>query len=272
MGEKNNRIPVTQGYKTALSACFPSESGSECSILERMMEVRFAVAKVSKYASSESGDTLEMIERPHGGISLVLVDGQRSGRSAKVISNVVARKAIQLLAEGVRDGAAARAAHDYLYTYRKGKVSATLNIVSVDTDSKTIVISRNNESPVIVYTENDGLYLLDTPSRSVGVHRHTKPVITEIPISVGMLVVVFTDGLRHAGSLVGNGAYDPFQATRRMLESGQDTAQQVADTLLHEAIEMDDGRPRDDISILTVSVDENPSRSEVRYLQGSIPI
>ena len=92
------------------------------------MDVQFAVAKVSKYASSESGDTLEMIERPHGGISLVLADGQRSGKSAKAISNVVARKAIQLLAEGVRDGAAARAAHDYLFTYRGGKVSSTLNL------------------------------------------------------------------------------------------------------------------------------------------------
>ena len=74
------------------------------------MEVQFAVAKVSKYAMRTSGDTVEMIERPHGGISMVMVDGQRSGRSAKNISNVVARKAIQLLGEGVRDGAAARAA------------------------------------------------------------------------------------------------------------------------------------------------------------------
>lgn len=63
-------------------------------------DIHFAVAKVSKYATSESGDTLEMIERPHGGISFVLVDGQRSGKSAKAISNIVARKAIQLLAEG----------------------------------------------------------------------------------------------------------------------------------------------------------------------------
>jgi serine phosphatase RsbU (regulator of sigma subunit) len=236
------------------------------------MEVRFAVAKISKYASSESGDTLEMIERPHGGISLVLVDGQRSGKSAKVISNVVARKAIQLLAEGVRDGAAARAAHDYLYTYRKGKVSATLNILSVDTDSKTIVISRNNEAPVIVYTEQEGLYLLDAPSRSVGVNRHTKPVINEIPLREGMLVIVFTDGLRHAGSLSGNGTYDPLAATQRLLDSGCRDAQQVAETLLSEAVEKDNGRPRDDISILTVSVGENPTGSEVRYLQGSIPI
>ena len=142
----------------------------------------------------ESGDTLEMIERPHGGLSMVLVDGQRSGRSAKAISNVVARKAVQLLAEGVRDGAAARAVHDYLYTYRRGKVSATLNILSVDTRSGTLVISRNNPAPVIVHTTETGLYLLDEPSSVVGVHLQVKPIITEIPVAIGTFVVVFTDG------------------------------------------------------------------------------
>lgn len=236
------------------------------------MEVSFAVAKIGKYAASESGDTLEMIERPHGGISLVLVDGQRSGKSAKNISNVVARKAIQLLAEGVRDGAAARAAHDYLYTYRKGKVSATLNIVSVDTDSRSIVISRNNESPVIVFTEKDGLYLLDAPSRSVGIYRHTKPVINELPIEKGTLIVVFTDGLRHAGSLSGNPVYDPLEATQRLLAQGKAGAKIVADTLLQEAVERDNGRPRDDISILTLSVQDNENGNEVRRLQGKIPL
>ena len=236
------------------------------------MEVNFAVAKISKYATSESGDTLEMIERPHGGISLVLVDGQRSGKSAKTISNVVARKAIQLLSEGVRDGAAARAAHDYLYTYRKGKVSATLNIVSVDTDSRTIVISRNNESPVIVHTQRDGLYLLDAPSRSVGIYRHTKPVITEMPIEEGTLIVVFTDGLRHAGSLSGNPVYDPLEATKRLLAEDCCDAQLVADTLLDEAVARDNGRPRDDISVLTLYVRKNRDPNDVRRLQGRIPI
>jgi serine phosphatase RsbU (regulator of sigma subunit) len=236
------------------------------------MEVQFGVAKVSKYATSESGDTLEMIERPHGGISMVLVDGQRSGKSAKAISNVVARKAIQLLAEGVRDGAAARAAHDYLYTYRKGKVSATLNIISVDTVTKTFVISRNNESPVIIHTADKGLHLLDAPSRSVGVHRNTKPVISEIPVTVGTLIVVFTDGLRHAGSLSGNINYDPLAATKLMLENGTTDAQLVADTLLGEAVAMDNGRPRDDVSVLVISVIENDMSNKVRRLQGSIPI
>ncbi len=54
------------------------------------LEIELAVAKVAKYATSESGDTVEVVERPHGGISIVVSDGQRSGRSAKAISNLVA--------------------------------------------------------------------------------------------------------------------------------------------------------------------------------------
>ena len=91
------------------------------------MEVQIGVAKINKYASSESGDSLEVVERPGGGVSIVLADGQRSGKSAKRISNMVVRKVISLLAEGVRDGAAARAASDYLYAERSGKVLSTLH-------------------------------------------------------------------------------------------------------------------------------------------------
>lgn len=235
------------------------------------MEVQFAVAKVSKYASSESGDTLEMIERPHGGVSMVLVDGQRSGRSAKAISNVVARKAVQLLAEGVRDGAAARAAHDYLYTYRAGKVSATLNILSVDTLTRTLVISRNNPAPVIVRTAEAGLYLLDEPVSVVGVHRNVKPAITEIPLHAGTLVVVYTDGLQHAGSVSSSGQFDPAAVVSEIIGLGDCGPGQVVDVLLARAVELDKGRPRDDISVMAVAVLEG-NGDNVRRLSGRLPL
>lgn len=236
------------------------------------MEITFAVAKISKYATSESGDTLEMVERPHGGLSLVLVDGQRSGRSAKRISNVVARKAIQLLAEGVRDGAAARAAHDYLYAYRSGKVTATLNIISVDAVTKTIVISRNNEAPVIVHTPQRGLFLLDEPSRSIGTRRMVKPDINEIPMEVGPMVIAYTDGLRHAGSWHGEGCFDPVAATREMLAEGVSNPQTIADSLLEAAVEMDSGRPRDDISVVVVAVKEPIVPDPVRRMTGRMKL
>jgi serine phosphatase RsbU (regulator of sigma subunit) len=238
------------------------------------LEFQVAVAKVSKYAVSESGDTVELIERPHGGLSLVLVDGQRSGKSAKAISNIVARKALSLLADGVRDGAAARAAHDYLRTMRGGQVSATLNIVSVDLGTRTIVISRNSHCPVIVlHGEDAGLQLLDEPSQAIGIHDRTRPVITEIPIARDLHVVVFTDGVLSAGVRYGQKLdVTAFVRERLGLCSGDTCARDLADALLSQAVDLDRGRPGDDVSVVVVSVVDRQQPDDVRRLSARFPI
>jgi hypothetical protein len=206
-----------------------------------------------------------------------MVDGQRSGRSAKVISNLVARKAISLLAEGVRDGAAARAAHDYLYTYRSGKVQATLNILSVDMVSRSIVLSRNNHCPIIVITE-EGLRMLDAPSRPVGVYRRTKPVVEELPLHLPTTIVLFTDGLLAAGQRRGKALDLPETVSNLCNQSGCD-AQSIADDLLARALQLDEGRASDDITILVLNVHGNHSEDsssfsgvDVRRLLLTFPI
>jgi len=234
------------------------------------MEIQAAVAKVHKYATSESGDTLEMIERPHGGLSLVLADGQRSGRAAKAISNLVARKAISLLAEGVRDGAAARAAHDYLYANRGGKVSATLNIISVDLVTQTVVISRNSHCPVIV-ADHHGVRTLDAPSQPVGIYPGTKPVITELPIAPYTWLVVFTDGVLVAGERYGE-RLDMAQLVSDFLTGGKRDAQAMADAILERAVELDRGRPSDDISVLVMAILPRVQEDNVRRMTVSFPI
>lgn len=233
------------------------------------MEVEVAVAKVAKWATSESGDTLEMVERPRGGLSFVLVDGQRSGKAAKAISNLVARKAIAELSEGVRDGAVARAAHDYLHAYKGGKVSATLNIVSVDLNTCTLVLSRNNPCPVILVTPEKGVQLLNQPSTPVGIYSWTKPVITEIPLQAGTTVVVYTDGLLHAGEHRG-GPMDLPKVIGQMVAEGQ-SARQIADGLMERALDLEDGRPRDDISVLVLQVLPEEG-GQVRTLSVRMPL
>jgi serine phosphatase RsbU (regulator of sigma subunit) len=238
------------------------------------LELQAAVAKVGKYAVSESGDTVELIERPHGGLSLVLVDGQRSGKSAKAISNIVARKAISLLADGVRDGAAARAAHDYLRTLRGGQVSATLNIVSVDLGTRTVVISRNSHCPAIVMRSSEGeVLLLDEPSRAIGIHSRTRPVITELPVALGLHAIVFTDGVLSAGVRYGE-RFDVLAFVRDQLDAcpGETCARSLADSLLGRAVELDRGRPDDDISVVAISVMPRQQPDDARRLSVRFPI
>ena len=235
------------------------------------MEAQVAVAKVAKYATSDSGDTLEIIERANGGFSLVLVDGQRSGRAAKTVSNSVARKAISLLAEGARDGVAARAAHDYLYASKRGKVRADLQIISLDLTTNTLVVSRCTDSPVAVSLPGEAVRWLNDPSRPIGFYAGTKPTITEIPVGPGLLVVAFTDGLTHAGSRYGGEPHvERFVESFRAEDDSSRNAQELADHILAEAIRLDRGRPQDDISVVVVYIhphfpDDSARRMTVRF-------
>lgn len=235
------------------------------------MRVEVAVAKVAKYATSESGDTLEQIERPHGGLSLVLVDGQASGKGAKIVSNLVARKAISLLAEGIRDGAVARAAHDYLRTHRGGKVSATLNMVSLDLVTQTLVISRNNPSPVIL-GDVSGVRLLDDPCDPIGIYAWTKPNIVEVPLAAPTLVIVFTDGFWHVHKRDKGRTFDAVEEAREFLASSPMSVQYLVDDLLAKALARELGRPSDDLSILGLTILPETPRDEVRRLSLRFPI
>ncbi len=237
--------------------------------MESKLEAAVAVAKVGKYATSESGDTLEMVERPSGGISLVLADGQRSGKPAKAISNVVTRKALSLLADGVRDGAAARAASDYLYTYRSGKVVATLNILSIDLHSETMVIVRNNPSPVIV-VENRRPRQLDQAAQAVGSRRGIRPAIEEIPLSEGLMAVVYTDGLTHAGSRDGK-PIDVENTINRLIQAELSGPWEWAEQLLEAALEADQSRPADDITVLVAAIQRSTSDG-IRRMSVRIPL
>lgn len=214
------------------------------------MEVLIAVAKTKKYATPASGDTVEVVERPNGGVSVVLADGQSSGRGAKAISTMVVRKVISLLAEGVRDGAAARAASDYLYTERKGKVSATLNILSVDKQTDTLVITRNNPLPALLARQEE-IQILDEASQPIGLHRDTRPVICEVTLEPGLTAVAYSDGLTLAGSRNGQ-SLDVVACLRALLEEEDPSPMMIADTLLENALALDQGRPCDDISVIVL--------------------
>ncbi len=233
------------------------------------MRIDIGVAKINKYATSESGDTLEVVERAQGGLSIVLADGQRSGRGAKRISNMVVRKVIALLAEGVRDGAAARAASDYLYAHRQGTVQSTLNILSIDLESNTLVITRNNPAPLIMGRAGQ-LQLLDEPSQPVGLSRNTRPVIREAPLEVGLCLVAYTDGLVHAGDRLGQ-RLDPMAEADGLLAAGA-SAQALADALLARALELDQGRPVDDISVVSLRVLAHEPRDGIRRMTLSLPV
>ncbi len=235
-----------------------------------MLQIQIAVTKVPCHSTSESGDTAEVIERPGGGFSLVLVDSQGSGRGAKTLSNLVATRAIAQLKDGARDGVVARAVHDYLYTYRMGQVAATLNIVSVDFQTGSILISRNNPAPFYVL-DLEGVHVYSEPSKPIGLYPLTKPQIVEVPVRPYTYVVLFTDGLLKAGERYGEDVeLDNFLAGWRVAEGP--TADALSDALLQRALELDRGAPSDDMSIVVVAALPSQFEERARRMRVLFPM
>jgi serine phosphatase RsbU (regulator of sigma subunit) len=234
------------------------------------MEIEVALAKVGRHGAVDSGDSFEMVERPRGGLSFVLADGRGSGGRAKFVSNLVARKAIALLGEGVRDEAAARAAHDFLFHYRAGRASATLNIVSLHRGRRVIAVARNSPVPVVV-VRPEGIEVLDDPAAPIGAHEATEPVVRELSIDGDLYLVVATDGLTSAGREHGR-ALDLRRAVADFFEIGGHGAERLADALLAQALALDLGRPADDISVLVVAVGAGEAPDAVRRLVVRAPV
>ncbi|NPV57415.1 MAG: SpoIIE family protein phosphatase [Anaerolineae bacterium] len=198
-----------------------------------------------------------------------MVDGRSSSHEAKQIAGRIARQVISLIADGVRDGAAARAASDQLFTDRDGNAAADLSILSPDLQTGTIVISRNSPTPIFV-AQGDRIECIDNESPSIGTSRNIKPSITEISLLPGSTVVMYTDGVLNAGRSIGIGL-DICTLLEALLDEQEPTAQEIADTLLQEALRLENSTPQDDMSIVVLHLSHHMN-DHVRRMTIRLPV
>ncbi len=239
-------------------------------VTRRLLEIDLGIAKTEKHASRDSGDTVELVERPSGGFSVVMIDGQGSGLAAKTLSLLLSSKAVTLLKEGVRDGVVARATHDFLFAFRHGQVSATFDVLSIDLKTRTVVVTRNADAPMLVGER--GCYRAEPcGSGPIGRYRWTKPTVTELPIVDGLQIIMFTDGIFHSGRRQNLGVLDLAGWVTDRFDTAT-TAQALADALLDEAVARDQGRPNDDMAVVALSLRTRAVGMVVRRMQAQVPL
>lgn len=232
------------------------------------MELKIAVSKTNKYAVSESGDSVEITERPQGGMSVIMADAQGSGKSARTNSKLVVSRAASLIADGARDGAVARAVHDMMFALRDGRVSATLTIISVDLVSHTVVVCQNGGPPVFVLNEGVAM-VFPASAPPIGVHRNMKPNVCEFPMQPGLAVLAMTDGIYAAGKNRGRPLTD--EDFMGFLTAHGDNPGFLADHVLEHCVARDDGRPSDDMSIMGLYIGQGDEPIRVRKMSVLLP-
>ena len=233
------------------------------------MELRLAVAKTDRFRSGTTGDTVETTERPNGGISIVLADGQKDGQVSKAISTMVSHKVIEYITQGCRDSMAIRSASNNIFMAYEGKVSANLNVLSADLQTNTIVISRNNPVPVFLITEGQ-VDILDEESSPIGDEMDICPSIVELAIIPEMLIIMISDGVYYAGQPEID-EMDILTIIEALVEEQEPSAKEIADTLLSRAIRLDNNRPKDDMSVIVMLISPHPT-DNIRRMSASMEL
>jgi serine phosphatase RsbU (regulator of sigma subunit) len=181
----------------------------------------------------------------------------------------VVGKVVTLLGDGVRDGAAARAANDYLFAQRDGRVTCALDIVSVDLFSKTLVITRNSEVPMVLLRDGR-IEAIWTSGGRIGTLPQTRPAVMQYPAEPGLIAVLLTDGVVTAGVPIGS-MRDPADLLGELNAEGM-SATELADAILKRAMLADSGRPHDDMTVVVVRLGPRIAEHPVRRLAVSVPM
>jgi len=144
-----------------------------------------------------------------------------------------------------------------------------LNVLSADLQTNTIVISRNNPAPVFLITEGK-VDTLKQESEPIGYQMDICPSIVELPIIPEMLIVTISDGLFNAGDPEMNET-NIITVIEAMIEDQEPSAKEMADTLLSRAIRLDNGRPKDDFSVVVMLVSPQSS-DHIRRISATMDL
>lgn len=234
------------------------------------LEANVSIEKIRKHASGASGDTAEIVERADGGFSIVLVDGQGSGQGAKALSLLISARAVSLLKDGVRDRAAVEGVHDFLLAHRGGRVSATIDIVTLTPVEQSILITRQSSVPLALDT-GSGFQGIVCESGPIGRRTTGQPWCHEGSMAPNLRVIVTTDGVPGAGSHGGNPGFDVATFANESLAAEPD-ADVIASAILDEAVRRDRNRPRDDLTVVAVTVAAATRQSARRMMALRVPL
>ena len=134
-----------------------------------------------------------------------------------------------------------------------------------------MVMATRNNTTSILYAYPGKIDVFDDTCLPIGLHHNPRPTIREIPLQDHLIIVAYTDGLTHAGS-----RYDqPMQGMymfETLLDQSALASQIIADGLLQHAVNLDHGRPADDITVAVVLVLPGNDSDNVRRMTSRWPI
>lgn len=223
-----------------------------CCILHKKpcFDAAFGVASATKTGETSSGDTHSVIKIDERRFMIALSDGMGSGEYARKISE----STISLLESFYRakmPSSLVLSTINKLLTFSREETFACVDIAVVDLDSGAADVVKIG-SPLGFILSGNTLRILESASLPLGILESLHPDVSSYTLQADDVLLFLSDGVTTA---FGSSA-DLYETLKNIPASNP---QQLADTLLNQAMSLYGGVAKDDMTVLAVRLFKSAS-------------
>lgn len=205
------------------------------------------VGRRRKEGEEVSGDSFSCLSLPNGELLLALSDGMGSGEGALGESQVVIELLEQMTEAGFSKISALKLINSLYMPEAVQTRFATADVVVLDLYQGSCQFMKNGAAATWL-RRGDHVERIEGQALPVGVYQDAEPYFQKTEIYSGDYVIMMTDGI-----------VDAFEGREVQLEKLlQQTRivnpKELAEYIVEEAVRQDDGRVRDDMSVVVAAI------------------
>jgi len=216
----------------------------------RRFEVITGIAGACKHGNKVSGDAHSFEGLKDGRYMLLLCDGMGSGERAAKESGAAVSLMEDFYDAGFDDKTVLDAINKLLILSNSDETYSTMDLCMLDLISGTARFTKIGAPHSYVYNKGN-IRKIDAGALPLGILDEFKPVIYDVELKSGDMIVMFTDGVSDL-ELSEEGVYGAIRDALRT-----QNAQEAADNILSAAIEYYGGQPKDDVTVMVSRIRQN---------------
>ena len=214
--------------------------------------IQTGIAKTKKDDSIVSGDNISQIRLGDGKYMLAISDGMGSGADARRNSKIAISMLERLFSTGFDKETSINLINSAIMNANKEDMYATLDIEILDLYAGKMQILKNGACPTYI-KKNKNVNIIKSTSLPTGIISDISVDTYDTDLTDGDIVVICSDGIIESNKEYANKEL----WVKYLLEEIQtDFPERIADIILHEAIDNDFGKAKDDMTVIAFKVNK----------------
>ena len=214
--------------------------------------IQTGIAKSKKHDSIVSGDNISQIRLGDGKYMLAISDGMGSGAEARRNSKIAISMLERLFSTGFDKETSINLINSAIMNANKEDMYATLDIEILDLYAGKLEILKNGACPTYI-KKNRSVNIIKSTSLPAGIVNDISVDTYDTDLNDGDIVVICSDGIIESNNEYANKEL----WIKYLLEEIQtDSPEKIADIILHEAIDNNFGKAKDDMTVIAFRVNK----------------